>query len=111
MVKERGLARLRGEDVPHRYEVKILTKDGKERWVDYTGQVFEYQQMPAVLGVAIDITERKKAEESLKASYHELGKKIEKRTAELYALNKALKAEIAERERTEQRLQKSEEQH
>ena len=29
LIRKRGLARQRGEDVPARYEVKILTKDGK----------------------------------------------------------------------------------
>ena len=32
MVKERGLARQRGEAVPAHYEFKIITKGGEERW-------------------------------------------------------------------------------
>jgi len=64
-VKERGLARLRGDAVPARYEVKILTKTGEERWLDFSACNIEFQGKPSVLGTALDITERKRAEEEL----------------------------------------------
>ena len=41
MMRERAAARLRGEPVPKRYEVKILTKDGRERWFDFTSAVLD----------------------------------------------------------------------
>lgn len=62
-VKERGKARQERAEVPSRWEVKLLTKSGEERWVDYVGTLFEYGGRPAVLGTAVDITERKRAEE------------------------------------------------
>lgn len=65
LVKERGLARQRGDDVPAGYEVKILRKDGEERWVDFTSGAIEMEGQPAVLGTAFDITERKRAEDAL----------------------------------------------
>jgi PAS domain S-box-containing protein len=65
LVKARGLARLQGEDVPTRYEVKILTKNGEERWLDFSAGVLELEGKPAVVGTAFDITARKQAEVDL----------------------------------------------
>jgi PAS domain S-box-containing protein len=62
-IRERGQARQRGEAIPARYEVKILSKDGIARWLDFTGGLIEFQGRPAVLGTAFDITERKQVEE------------------------------------------------
>jgi PAS domain S-box-containing protein len=52
-----------GEKLPSRFELKIKTKNGEERWVDYTAAIIEYNGAEAVLGTAVDITERKQAEE------------------------------------------------
>ncbi len=57
-----------GSSVPRRYEFKILTKKGKELWLDYTASTIKYQGKPAVIGTAFDITTRKIAEESLRES-------------------------------------------
>jgi diguanylate cyclase (GGDEF)-like protein/PAS domain S-box-containing protein len=65
LVRQRGLARQESANVPARYEVKIVTKDGHERWVDFTAGVIEYEGEPAVLGTAFDITERKRTESIL----------------------------------------------
>ena len=65
MVKERGLAGLRGESPPSRYEVKILTKSGEERWVDFSSSPTTIQGEPAVLATGLDITEHKRAEERI----------------------------------------------
>jgi len=63
LVREQGEARLRGEQVPSRYEIKIMTKSGDERWVDVTAGLIEFEGKPSVLGTAFDVTERKRAEE------------------------------------------------
>jgi PAS domain S-box-containing protein len=68
MVHQRGLARQRNEDVPARYEFKILTKDGKERWLDFAASAIHYEGIPAALGIAFDVTDRKLIEEQLQAS-------------------------------------------
>lgn len=65
-VRERGLARQRGEHVPGRYEVQIIAKSGDIRWVDFSASLFELQGRPAVIGTAIDITDQKRAELALK---------------------------------------------
>jgi len=58
------------------------------------------------LGIFRDITEHKKAEEELKKYRSHLEELVEKRTAELTAVNKKLEQEIAERKRIESELQK-----
>lgn len=68
LVRQRGIARSRGEEIVSRYEFKIVTKSGEERWVDFTGDIIDYEGEPVVLGTAYDITERKRAEEALKMS-------------------------------------------
>ncbi len=72
LVKDRGEARLRDERVPPRYEIKVLTKSGEERWVDVTASLIEFEGEPAVLGTAFDVTDRKQAEETIKhMAYHD----------------------------------------
>lgn len=66
IVRERSLARQRGEQVPMRYEIKLVRKDGRELWVDFAATVIEYEHKQAVLGIAFDITERKAMEEALR---------------------------------------------
>jgi PAS domain S-box-containing protein len=68
LVRERGNARLRGEDVPSSYEVRFLTKSGEPRWGLYSAAVITYEGTPAVIGTVYDITERKEAEEALQVS-------------------------------------------
>lgn len=61
MLRERGLARQRGENVPSRYEVKILKKNGDIRWVEIDARRITYNGQPAVAGTVFDITDRKLA--------------------------------------------------
>ena len=65
LVRERAQARLRGETAPARYELKIITKQGEERWVDFSASMTYYQGQPAIIGTAFDVSKRKRAEESL----------------------------------------------
>ena len=66
VIKQRVAARLRGDTVQTRYEVKILDRKGRDIWLDVTGGMIMYQGAPALLNTAIDITERKRAEANLK---------------------------------------------
>ena len=70
LVRQRGLARQRGEAVPARYEFKILHKDGTERWIDFTAGRITWEGRPAAIGTAFDITDRKRAEEELRHSQY-----------------------------------------
>ncbi|MCB0208490.1 MAG: PAS domain S-box protein [Anaerolineae bacterium] len=62
LIKERGKARQEGRDTPSRYELKLIAKDGSERWIESTLGLIEYEGKPAVLGTSFEITTRKKIE-------------------------------------------------
>lgn len=68
LVRERGVARQGGKAVDPSYEVAIVTRTGETRWLQYTGNLIDYQGQPAVLGTAIDITARKDIERALQES-------------------------------------------
>lgn len=68
MIRERGLARQRGERVPPRYELRIITKSGQERWLDFTAGAITFEGQPAAMATAYDVTDRKIAEMQLKVS-------------------------------------------
>jgi diguanylate cyclase (GGDEF)-like protein/PAS domain S-box-containing protein len=65
-VMNRSLARQRGETVPARYEVRLLTKSGETRWVDMSVGSITFQGQPASIGTAFDITERKRDQERIR---------------------------------------------
>ncbi|AFZ20461.1 PAS domain S-box protein [Allocoleopsis franciscana] len=58
--------------VKSRYEIKILTKTGKARWLDVTTRTIDFQGKAAVLASAFDITRHKQAEEALSESQRTL---------------------------------------
>ncbi len=68
MVKDFARRRVLGEDVPSKYETKILTKDGRERWANIYAKKVSYNEKSIVLGLAFDITDLKRAEEALRES-------------------------------------------
>ncbi len=71
-VRERGTARQRGQPAPPRHEFKIVRKDGTERWVDFSAGSLEFGGRAAALGIAFDVTERKRAEDQIKnLAYHD----------------------------------------
>ena len=65
LVRERGLIRQSSQDIPTRYDVKILRKDGQERWLDVFIDQLEYEGAPALIGAGVDITEKKRIESDL----------------------------------------------
>lgn len=66
LIRQRGHARQQGEPVPWHYQVKLLRKNGETLWVEFSAGVIELGGQPAVLGTAIDITERRAAIERLR---------------------------------------------
>lgn len=72
MIRQRGQARQRGVKIPPRYELKIVRKDGTERWLEYCGAPIKYRGKMAIIGTAIDITKRKLAEEQLRLNLNHL---------------------------------------
>ena len=95
--KERGLARLHGENVPSRYEVKYVTKSGETRWADLSVGTLQYGGGPAAIVMMVGITERKKAEDELRAAYEQLA-----------AAEEELRAQYDELKYNQQTIQQSE---
>ncbi len=65
LVKRRGMERQQGVHAQPRYEFKIITKSGEERWLDFSAGTINYEGRAAALGTAFDITDRKHANEEL----------------------------------------------
>lgn len=91
-------------------EYRIIQPGGAVRWIwdrafpirNSRGEVYR------MAGLAEDITERKRAEETLNTRRLDLEKRVEQRTAELLRANEELHQQIDERKRAEALLQESE---
>jgi PAS domain S-box-containing protein len=86
-----------------RSEYRFVSRAGSIVWVHGEAQVIRDERgNPMYLqGIAFDITARKHAEAELHRSREFLEEEVERRTAELADTNRALLAEIAERERSD----------
>ena len=102
-IKERGLARQRGETVPVHYELKALIKDGQERWFDMAASSINYGGQTATLAMAYDITDRKRAEEELRQKDN----KLEHQAKNLIEMNTALKVLLEQREKEKTEIKES----
>ncbi|HET9576249.1 MAG TPA: PAS domain-containing protein [Usitatibacter sp.] len=82
----------------------VRPADGKVAWIEEHAQAVRDPRTGEheMLGVAWDITERKRGEEALRRAREELEARIEERTRELEQTNASLRAEVAERRRAEQ---------
>jgi PAS domain S-box-containing protein len=58
-IDEMFQTRLQGTDVINSHELRILCKDNQERWIDLTTAPITFEKLPAVIGTAFDITDRK----------------------------------------------------
>ncbi len=65
MVRSRGKMRQSGKQAPQRYDFKIITKEGKEKWVNLTGATTRFRGKPAAFISVIDITEQKEGVQAL----------------------------------------------
>ena len=46
------------------YSVRVMRPDGSLVWLEVFGTMIDYEGQPAILGTAVDVTERRKAEEA-----------------------------------------------
>ena len=78
LVYDNHIGRLRGLEVPERYDIKAFKKSGEEKWFEIKSALLTWEQQPAVLTFVSDITERKKTADEL----WELNMNLEKRVKE-----------------------------
>ena len=72
MLQEKAARRLSGDHSRQEsYEIPIITKTGKEKWIMISGGIVSYGGKPAILGTAMDTTERKRAEAALEIAHQE----------------------------------------
>ena len=95
-VKKIVQERLQGIKEIHRYEIKVLTKTGKEKWVEVSSSATKYQGENVGIGFVLDITQRKEWEQKLEklATTDGLTGILNR-----YAFNKFLEEEIYRAER------------
>ncbi len=93
------------------YETRLTYPDGQGRDVIITKGIFTDSEgnVAGLVGVALDITERRRAEEALQGAHNELEGRVERRTAALAEANRNLLKEVAERSRIAEELRMSSE--
>ena len=63
-----AVKRMDGNSVPYNYELKTITKSGEIKYFDFSPTIINFKNQRAFLTTSIDLTERKKAEETLRES-------------------------------------------
>ena len=71
-VLDRHLKRRQGIEVPSNYSLRIVQRSGEVKWAELNVVQIDWQDKPATLNFLRDITERKQAEEGLRASQRQL---------------------------------------
>lgn len=61
-VKERGLRRLKGEQVTDNYEMKLISKKGTTKWIDFSTGYITYKGKSAAIANIVDITKHKETQ-------------------------------------------------
>jgi PAS domain S-box-containing protein len=89
---KRLFERMITESVPFQMERRLIRQDGSILWANVSvSPITDTSGTPiSAVGVEVDITPRKQAEESLRQLNLELESRVETRTAELQAMNQAL---------------------
>lgn len=92
-----------GEEI-HDWEITQRDKDGRPHSTLCSAVIIDLDGEKRLLSLRNDITARKMAEEALREAHDQMELRVRERTAELEEVNKALEAEIAEREAAEKEV-------
>ncbi len=86
------------------FECRVIWPDGSTHWIAAHGSIYRTQEgkPTRMLGIVMNITERKQAEEKLRDARDELELRVAERTAELAKINSDLVAEISQRKIAEE---------
>ncbi|MGA7877665.1 MAG: PAS domain S-box protein [Desulfoferrobacter sp.] len=97
-----------GEQV---YETSLVYSDGKRREIILNKATYSNVEgaLAGLVGVSVDITGRKRAEEALRRAHDELEMRVRERTSALAAAVEDLQNEISERKKAEEALLNSSE--
>jgi PAS domain S-box-containing protein len=68
LLRGRALTRTHAESAARRYQLRMVTRAGEERWLGLTCAAFEFEGKSAAVAMACDVTERIRAESALQAS-------------------------------------------
>lgn len=68
VVSDRHSRRMAGEELPEVYSFRILNRYGQTRWVEVNAVPVMWEGRTAALSFLVDVTERRHAEETLRAS-------------------------------------------
>jgi PAS domain S-box-containing protein len=96
-----------GED--YNIEYRIMWPDHSEHWVQVNGRTLRNDKgrVRGLVGVAMDVTDRRKAEDSLRQSKEWLERAVIERTAELEHSHAKVLDEIRQREQVEDQLRQA----
>ncbi|MEN6320070.1 MAG: PAS domain S-box protein [Syntrophaceae bacterium] len=89
LVRECGIKMLKGQDLTP-YEYRIITKDGRVKWLMEKVASIQFRGDRAILGNTMDITEKKQMEQKLQQLMADLEIRVQQRTKELTVASDAL---------------------
>jgi len=67
-VLDNHLRRLRGEPVENYYQFRVVHRSQEVRWLEISAVLFEWQNNPATLNFLTDVTQRRQAEQEIRAA-------------------------------------------
>ena len=106
-IRDKAFEGMRSRPINNGADLVALTKDGREVPVEISLSFSVSGGRRIATAIIRDITERKRAEESLKYAHDALEQRVRERTVELENRTHQLETEMAERQRAEKQLVQS----